>query len=556
MKRLYPSIVIAFLCCSTQSFGQNQPGNTTNPGSQNPLGSSGSASGSMGNTVLGPYSYYFSDQQPYDLTQPIVHGSVPGCADEGRIVNIKLVNINGPITVTPDHANVVGPGCPTYDDHGNRHPAEVQPPNCEDFTGQVFVTQQPGTGIMTSGSFTAKDDGHWTTCSTGQQHQFPQTVTLLFQFYGIDCRVNPDTIVCNNGVAYLDAIVWPSGGILTWSTPFGNFTGNHVPVNLPGNFVSGMVTATYSIGGASKNSSGIIEVGKLTSFTLPKCVTTTDVTQGATVTDSVATTTFDGVCHPKVTYNPAKITTGFGQQTTDVTVNATAGPVTLAAKTIAVNPNKAKSYDIEQMNWFVYVKNFGKIVNMMEQAFAFTGKFAVSPCVNELSNHGLTTGGNISYYKLCCDGAVKDGSSVAVTFGYSYGQNCHFPIPGASIPGIASIDAVVKWQVGISGTVSAASTCGKDELCINGKATGSVGGGVGCSLAAGFVRAELTLNVDGAGLSCTACRKNGVWQAAQPPCSLCTGDLTISGSVTTAWCVTNSVSYTLMQGFCKPVNIF
>src|SRR5207253_1941529 len=85
---------------------------------------------SSNNIVLGPYTYYFSDQQPADLSQPLVHGSANGCADEGRVVNIKLTAISGPINVTPDHADITGPPCPTYDAHGNRNPVNIQPPDC------------------------------------------------------------------------------------------------------------------------------------------------------------------------------------------------------------------------------------------------------------------------------------------------------------------------------------------------------------------------------------------------------------------------------------------
>src|SRR3989442_1048953 len=86
-------------------------------------------------TIVGPFDIYVSKQVPANLN--IFSGSVPAYADEGRVIKVKIYNIQGPITVNPVDYNLNGPPCPTYTNTGQRIPPNPVPGNTTTFSGTI-----------------------------------------------------------------------------------------------------------------------------------------------------------------------------------------------------------------------------------------------------------------------------------------------------------------------------------------------------------------------------------------------------------------------------------
>ena len=86
---------------------------------------------------VGPFDVYVSEQGGNPV--PLRSGAYNATADEGRVVNVGIFNIVGPILVDPMNFALNGPPCPTYDIHGRRTPANPVPPNTQNFTGNISI---------------------------------------------------------------------------------------------------------------------------------------------------------------------------------------------------------------------------------------------------------------------------------------------------------------------------------------------------------------------------------------------------------------------------------
>ena len=89
--------------------------------------------------------------------------------------------------------------------------------------------------------------------------------TVNFIIYSIKATIGD--INCSDSIVTLHADVFPYGGTLTWTTPFGQQVGNDVQVNagiIPNSFD---VSVVYSIGGASYTDTKHVQKAKLIGFT-------------------------------------------------------------------------------------------------------------------------------------------------------------------------------------------------------------------------------------------------------------------------------------------------
>ena len=502
----------------------------------------GQSSGSQSDVTLGPYDVYYGCQ-PANLNLPLLSGQATGCADEGRRVNIGVQDLYGPIRVNPDNCVIQGPVCPTYDAHGDRIPAVAPPNNCVTCNAAVRVTQQPAPGTTVEAGFTAKDNGFWTKCSTGQQNQFPQKVFVKFNLIGIKIDV-PAQLSCNNGQVNLSASVYPSEsvGSVTWYTTFGVFTGNHLTINLPANFVNSAVHAVYTVNGVSCAADGFITVGNLTGFRLPYCV---DVSNAAVPVRNVAILSYSGVCWPLTVFNPVTINTTPALMWSTVNVGATANGVTLAASTIAVNSNKVLSVSPATIDIFNIIYKYKAICDQMQKGFdKVAGAF--TPC-GPLSNNSINIAITVGKYKLCCNTYVKDGTKIEGSAGFSYGKKCHFPIPFLTVPGVFSVDVVVQFSIGFTASINKATTCTDDKICWSGTATGSVGGGIGITVLSGVVKGDVSLVCEGISLTGGCCYQPQV--KTQCNASITLGRIKAVGTITFAWFYSMSVDYPLFDGW-------
>ena len=180
------------------------------------------ANAQSGETVLGPYDVYVSKQEG---TSSIFSGEQSAEADEGRVLDINITGIQGPITVDPTNFSLTGPPCPTYDIHGKRNPENPATPTSQDFSGSVTLDQDnfPEPGTMVEAQFTAKDDGYWTTCSKNKQNKFTDVVKVKFKIHSLKIKISPDaSAVCEDVSADINVDEsYPTSGngaTITWKS--------------------------------------------------------------------------------------------------------------------------------------------------------------------------------------------------------------------------------------------------------------------------------------------------------------------------------------------------
>ena len=175
---------------------------------------------------VGPFDVYVSEQGGNPV--PLRSGAYNATADEGRVVNVGIFNIVGPILVDPMNFALNGPPCPTYDIHGRRTPANPVPPNTQNFTGNISIDPAniPFAGTTTQAEFSAKDNGFWTHCATGVQEQEPAVRTVKFNIISIEitmkdanitlCKDDPKNILVNE--------LYPAaGGVVDYASQNGKF---------------------------------------------------------------------------------------------------------------------------------------------------------------------------------------------------------------------------------------------------------------------------------------------------------------------------------------------
>ena len=365
--------------------------------------------------------------------------------------------------------------------------------------------------------------------------------TVNFIIYSIKATIGD--INCSDSIVTLHADVFPYGGTLTWTTPFGQQVGNDVQVNagiIPNSFD---VSVVYSIGGATYTDTKHVQKAKLIGFTLPCCI------DKVTNVKDIAILSFDGPCHPTVTFNPPTLSPeGLGyvivagaDGNTNKTVTASADGVSLDASINVVNPNITFGVTPITFNFTSWGNRF---VNCLVSGL----NGGVSPCQPRGS---WIPRGSLSYKsnKMCCPTStpcVQTSRKYSGSANWTWGMTCHFPVVG--VPYVASLDAVIS--AGIDGQISlsAQTTCTTTRVCAGLDVTARIGGGVGGTILAGAVSAELQIQVS-AGFSGSAC----VYPTLSASGNFNVGKVKVVGSVTTFWGMTStSVEYVIWDGYTSP----
>ena len=177
--------------------------------------------------VIGPVKRYFSksasnNNNKQDQNLPaksdqilIDEASITGCADEGRVADIKI-STSGPLTITQSSFSWTGPPCPSYSEEG-RNP--IIPALCVTKSNNYkLFTTPPPTGTMVSASVTEHDNGHWTECKDGTTHDLTETITKIYELYGVDVVINGPREAKDGDEITLVAKGFPDGGDYLWST--------------------------------------------------------------------------------------------------------------------------------------------------------------------------------------------------------------------------------------------------------------------------------------------------------------------------------------------------
>ena len=229
-------ILLVFKLCLLSAFGQNQ---------------------AQGDRVIGPISVYVSTQNPNDET--IGSGISPAYADEGRVININVSNIVGPIEVSPKNFPLTGPACPTYTANGQRVPANPLPSNTIIFSGSVVVkaANKPAAGTMANASFKIKDDGYWTKCSANQKNYYPDGVIVQYNIYSLKLELDEHNLkLCKDDEKQVNITTqFPNtGGTVTWASKNGKVS---ITQNATGALIKGIskgddeVSATLTVNGVT-----------------------------------------------------------------------------------------------------------------------------------------------------------------------------------------------------------------------------------------------------------------------------------------------------------------
>jgi hypothetical protein len=220
-----------------------------------------------GQNVLGPYDKYVSVQQGNDLT--IANGSYPASADEGRSIDVEIINITGPIIVSPSSYKLMGPPCPSYDAHGKRSPSVPAMPNTTVFNGKVSVdpAKIPAPGTMVPAQFTGKDLGYYTHCAKNQKVAMDSQRTVKFNINSINLVIgNKDIGLCKGENCYVSlGNIFPKNkGTVSWISVKGNFTvsGDNNGATLKG-VTNGddLLVATFTVDKATFKDTAKVSVG-------------------------------------------------------------------------------------------------------------------------------------------------------------------------------------------------------------------------------------------------------------------------------------------------------
>jgi len=359
------------------------------------------------------------------------------------------------------------------------------------------------------------------------------TETREFTIYSIKIDI-PDKTNCILGQAQLSADAFPPHGQVTWTTPAGQLNGNPVNYNIPAGVGSFPVSATLNIDGVTYTDVGMVKVASLKTFDLPVCANAkTDVA-------AIAKLSFDGTCQPGVLFTPAAVDIPGLAQYWTTGVTASSNGIVLADNIIMVNEGILLNVTPLSINFDLV----GVIEGALDAVFGTAG-----PCTKTGS---LIPKGSISRgtFKLCCpdQGGLTDGTKWAGSLGWEYGIKCKFPIYGC--PYVASLDAVVSAGVNATIGADAATQCKATKVCGTVSASGSIGGGIGFTLAAGVISGDLQLVIKGIGVEGSYCFLPA---PAKGQAAITLGAGSVVGTVETLWGLTShSVDYPLWSGYTTP----
>jgi hypothetical protein len=367
-----------------------------------------------------------------------------------------------------------------------------------------------------------------------------------FTIYSIDVKIRE--INCEDGKVILHADPFPSiGGKLEWATPFGNFIGNDIEVDLGQNMPPVFnVAVKFTIDGVSVIDQKVGQKAKLIAFTLPCCSD-----KSVNVKD-IANLQFDGPCKPVVVFNPAVLDVSGFLSKEDVTVTATVDGVVLTATITMVNPNKKltnrrQSQGIRQglVNTIAAWRRA-----IFENVLANALNGGVAPCeprgnINPAINYGQ------EFFNICCPkdpDCVLEAKKFFGSLNWNYGVNCHFPVWGC--PYVASLDAVVSAGVAAKIELNGQTTCTNFKICAGVEFRATVGGGVGATILGGAVSADLQLLVDGLGLTGELC----FFPLPVTACGrIFLGRIKIAGTVQLAWGLSSkTIEYVIYSGYSTP----
>ena len=356
-----------------------------------------------------------------------------------------------------------------------------------------------------------------------------------FIVYSIKATIG--NISCSDSIVTLHADIFPYGGTLNWTTPFGPATGNDVQINvgtIPNSFD---VSVVYSIEGVTYSDTKHVQKAILTGFTLPCCIDTIKNVK------DIAILTFNGACHPQVIFNPPILSpsgTGSGKETQ--TVTASADGVNLTASTEVVNTNITFGVTPINYNFTAWKDRF---VNCLVSGL----NGGVSPCSPSGS---WIPSGSLGYESsyMCCPSAspcVLTSRKYSGAANWSWGMTCHFPFFG--VPYVASLDAVISAGVDGQISLSAKTSCTTTKVCAGLDITARIGGGVGATILAGAVSADLQVQIS-AGVSGQACVYPLPLSASG---NFNIGKVKVVGTVTTFWGLTStSVEAVIWDGYTSP----
>lgn len=434
------------------------------------------------------------------------------------------------------------------------------------------------------------------------------TKERLYTVYSVQI-VLPDEINCDCGNFNLSyTSVYPEGGTVEWETPWGQESGNNVSKAYDPSYKGKTVTAKYTIGGVSYSATSTLtckapsfsvnvtecvgnkatvkvdgdeecgdfswagygtgscsglecevdvspnlseENQKITVTYMGQCgdtlVESTDITMGELVgfqlppcddtivsVANIAILDFEGDCEPNVIFSPSTLTPPSVLAYETVEVTATSGDVSLTSQIVMVNSGQELDVNI-----ITFDSDILGVFETYLDAILGLG----TPCSKSGS---LLPKGSISIGTrvLCCpDSGQTTGTSIKGNLSWGAGWGCRGPIFG--VPYVASIDAL--FNVGVNGTlgVDGIEECTSVKICANGGLSGSIGGGLGFTLAAGLVSGELQLIVDGVGLKVNYC----FTPVRKGDYSIAFGAGKVEGTVSEIWgLISHSVSYPLWSG--------
>ncbi len=351
--------------------------------------------------------------------------------------------------------------------------------------------------------------------------------------YSIKVTMDNDP-VCSNGSVTLSATPYPGSGDVTWQTPFGQFSGTNVVAAVPAGFAGGPITVTYTVQGVSYSDTRIMppNTGTLQTFTA------TQMCVGAnTAVPAVTQVTFNGNGCPanNLIYVPLNIGPSAMWEVVDVPLSVTSGAITKNASIKAVNKDKVTTQ-------------------------SFQINFSADPIQNiidVISGRRCNSGGSLvpngqfsrATFQECCNTFIKGQTKYEGQMNWSYGINCRFPFYG--IPYVATADFLCGASLNASLAINATTQCvGAPQICADFAANGSISGGLGVSLAAGFITADVQVVIEGLGFSGNYC-------FAPPPMQGkikgTLGKIKVVGTVTGGWGMASySVDYVLFQGIDTP----
>lgn len=223
-------------------------------------------------SIFGPIDVYVSKQNP-PANNVLYTGILPVSADEGRVIDIGIYDVKGPITIEPMTYTLDGPPCPTYSATGARTPADVQPSTTDTFSGSVKLDDDgmPEPGNMVEAEFSGKDNGYWTKCSDGTRTSFTHTETAKFKIHSMNLVLTQhQAFVCNSQATQIDVQTrYPAAGTgtITWTSRKGKVTvtnGSDAGCQL--NFIAAgkdVLVATLDVNGVIFSDSVALDVVEL-----------------------------------------------------------------------------------------------------------------------------------------------------------------------------------------------------------------------------------------------------------------------------------------------------